>query len=109
MIDGLWTVEFSSTTNRYGKGILIINQNRLLGGDEGYYYTGSCKVNGENIAGKLTVIRYDSNAVSVFGDIDTFELNFSGQINDNEFNMIANIDNSLGENIKVNGTKKEDY
>ncbi len=31
MFNGLWTVEFISTINRYGRGVLVINENRLLG------------------------------------------------------------------------------
>jgi len=41
MFNGLWTVEFSSTINRYGRGVLIINDGRLLGGDDSYYYSGT--------------------------------------------------------------------
>ena len=109
MIDGLWTVEFISTSNRYGKGILIINQNRLLGGDEGYYYTGNCSITNGDITGTITVMRYDNNSVSVFGDIDNFELSFNGQINDNEFKIIATLNSDSQENIQINGIKKEDY
>lgn len=109
MINGLWTVEFISTHKRYGKGVLIINENRLLGGDEGYYYTGNCNITDNIITGTITIIRYDRNIISVFGDIDKFELNISGQINENMFNVIAHIDGHPEERIQVNGTKKEDY
>lgn len=109
MIDGLWTVEFTSIANRYGKGILVINKNRLLGGDDGYYYTGTCNINNNNITGTINVIRYDQNSISVFGDIDHFELTFSGQIDDNQLNVTGSITNAPEEKIRVAGTKKEDY
>ncbi len=109
MYDGLWTVEFNSMMNRYGRGILVINQNRLLGGDAGYYYVGTCNVNGSNIEGKVNIIRYDRNSVSVFGDIDHFELTFSGQIKDeNLFDAIGIIANNPQTQIRIVGTKKED-
>ncbi|MFQ5962856.1 MAG: hypothetical protein ACE5KZ_01060 [Candidatus Scalinduaceae bacterium] len=32
MYDGLWTVEFQSAIG-FGKGVLVLNKGRLLGGD----------------------------------------------------------------------------
>ena len=32
-VDGLWTVEFSSTLNLFGTGVVVLNNKRLLGGD----------------------------------------------------------------------------
>jgi hypothetical protein len=44
MYDGLWTVEFGSMANRYGRGVLIFINGRLLGGDDGYYYSGNYEI-----------------------------------------------------------------
>lgn len=41
MFNGLWTVDFISTINRYGKGVLVLSDGRLLGGDHGFYYSGT--------------------------------------------------------------------
>ena len=53
MIDGLWTVEFISTLNRSGKGVLVLNNGKIFGGDEGYYYSGTYQTNGNKIEGKI--------------------------------------------------------
>ncbi|MFH1994185.1 MAG: GrlR family regulatory protein [Nitrospinota bacterium] len=108
MFDGLWTVEFVSTINRYGKGVLVINGSRLLGGDNGYYYSGTCKISNNNFEAKITVIKYDTGSISVFGNIDHFELMLNGKIDENRFDAIATIANNEKAKMSVVGTKKED-
>ncbi len=108
MFDGLWAVEFISTINRVGNGVLIANGNRLLGGDDGYYYSGSWTITDNILEASITVIKHNLNAISVFGDIDHFQLNFSGEINEYEFDAVGEIANNPQAQIKVVGTKKED-
>ncbi|MBW1616158.1 MAG: hypothetical protein JRJ49_06415 [Deltaproteobacteria bacterium] len=109
MYDGLWTVEFISTIQRYGNGVLVLNQNRLFGGDAGYYYSGKYDINDKKIEGDIHITRYDRNSVSVLGSISDFVLKMSGNIIDeNRFEAIGEIDNNPKACIQIIGTKKED-
>jgi len=109
MFNGLWTIEFASMTNRFGRGILVINQDRLLGGDAGYYYVGTCSITGRKIAGTVNVIRYDPNSISVLGGMDHFELIISGELkNDNQFEADGSITGRPTIQIRIIGNKKED-
>jgi len=108
MFDGLWTVEFSSALNRYGRGVIVIVNGRILGGDDGYYYTGSCTINDNSINATITVIKYDQNSISVFGNINHFELILNGEINENSFDAIGTIADNPQAQLRVIGTKKED-
>ncbi len=108
MFNGLWTVEFTTTINRYGRGVLVINEGRLLGGDNGYYYTGTYNIDGNSFDGEISVIRYDENFISVFGDIGHFQLGFKGIISENEFNAVGNIISSPQVQIEIVGIKRED-
>lgn len=109
MYDGLWTIEFISMINRYGRGVLVINQDRLLGGDAGYYYVGTCKISGNKIDGTVDVIQYDLNSASVLGNIDHFELTISGELKtENRLEAKGMIPSMPGVQIRIIGTKKED-
>ena len=110
MVDGLWTVEFISVTNRFGKGILVLLPNgRLVGGDSAYYYSGNYKTENSKIIGNAFVIRYDPTGMSVFGDLDSFKLSFCGQINNSHFSAGGSIDNMPDIKIRIVGNKKEDF
>ena len=110
MFDGLWILEFSSTLNRYGRGVLVINKNRLLGGDDSYYYSGNCNINGDEIEGSVMVIRYDSLAPSVFGDdLDHFEILFKGRIDKYNFSAIGILADDSTKQIRIDGVKKENF
>lgn len=114
MYNGLWTVEFiSPIQNRAGKGVLVISgkpsEGRLLGGDSAYYYSGHCKFDNNKISGNVIIIRHDPTGISVFGDIDSFKLSFSGQVDKLHFSAAATIDNNPQFKIRIVGNKKEDF
>src|SRR3990167_1716904 len=106
MFNGLWTIEFISTMNRFGAGVLVLNNGRLLGGDNGYYYLGNYDVNDDNIRGTVAIIRFNKNVVSVFGDIDQFSLTFAGQIKPDSVEAVASFDNTPDLQIRIICKKK---
>ncbi|MBU4388723.1 MAG: hypothetical protein KKB23_04205 [Proteobacteria bacterium] len=108
MFDGLWTVEFISTINQYGSGVLIVNGDKLLGGDDGYYYSGTWTIRGNTIEATIAVLKHNPNSISVFGNIDHFQLNLIGEIDEYQFNATGTIVNNPQAQIKVVGTKRED-
>ncbi|MCK5565267.1 MAG: hypothetical protein KAJ07_08470 [Planctomycetes bacterium] len=81
MVEGLWTVDFISNLNMQGSGVFVLtSDNRILGGDNGYYYIGDYKATGEDISGQIDVIRFDQSCVSVFGNVEQFNLKFNGKL-----------------------------
>ncbi|MCZ6803730.1 MAG: hypothetical protein O7D86_07330 [Proteobacteria bacterium] len=108
MFDGLWTVEFRSTQNMYGRGVVVISNDHILGGDDGYYYYGTCNITNNKINADLQITKYDPNSVSVFGPIDHYNLKINGDIDECKFRAegTASLENS-SESINIVGTKKE--
>jgi len=107
MVDGLWTVEFSSALNLYGSGVLVLHKKRLLGGDAGYYYSGKYDVKNNTICGEVDVIRFDENSISVVGDLDQFCLTFTGQLSEDEFTGVAEVKNKPGLMVNIRCRRKE--
>jgi hypothetical protein len=108
MFDGLWTIEFK-TDFSFGTGVLVFNGGQVLGGDYGYYYSGKIDTTGNNVTGEVNVVRFNPNAVSVFGDIPSFTLVLKdGKINETSFEANATIKNTQGLTIAIKGEKKVD-
>ncbi|HIJ02077.1 TPA: hypothetical protein HA363_05460 [Candidatus Woesearchaeota archaeon] len=108
MFNGLWTIEFISTMNRFGAGILVLNNGRLLGGDNGYYYLGNYEVKDNNVQGNVDIIRFNKNIISVFGDVDQFSLTFAGQIKPDSIEAVASFGNTPDLKIRIICKKKVD-
>ena len=106
--DGLWVVEFGSSLGLFGRGVMILNGQRILGGDVGYYYSGNCKVDDDRINGKINVIRFDQNSISVFGDIDSFILTFNGTIDGSDIIASATSDSFVNLEMTIKASKRED-
>jgi len=106
--DGLWIVEFGSSEGLFGRGIFVLDGERILGGDLGYYYSGHCKKDNDRITGKIDVIRFDRDAVSVFGEIDNFTLTFEGAVSNSHFTANAKSDSFPKMVMEIKATKKVD-
>lgn len=110
MIDGLWTIEFISTISRVGAGVIVLRDNRLLGGDNGYYYTGNYSLTNGTINGSINVTRFNPLIISVFGDIDHFSLTFNGNLSeDDTIEGTANREGMTDIRIQIRCRKKEDF
>lgn len=108
MFDGLWTIEFMSIANLYATGVLVLNDERLLGGDAGYYYSGEYKEKGDKINGVATITRFEPNSISVFGNFDQLTLCFQGKLEQNQIHGEAWLQADRNKSVRIKCTKKED-
>ena len=107
-IDGLWTIEFISTLHLVGSGVAVLHDKRLLGGDEGYYYSGSYKTQNGSFYGTIHVTRYNRKSLSVFGDIGQFTLELEGKVQDDRIDGTASMASAPDRKLRIVGTKKEE-
>ncbi len=107
--NGLWTIDFISTINLIGSGVLIMNQGRLLGGDQGFYYSGSYNRTPTNeFSAQIKVTRFKSDHISVFGNLGQFTLNLQGTLHDRSFVGVASVKEQPSQKIRIEGIKKEE-
>ena len=65
-MEGLWTAEFGSSAGRFGGGVAVFRDGKILGGDATYYYVGDYKLDGSTLQVTLKVSPFIEGAESVF-------------------------------------------
>jgi len=77
MIEALYGVEFESNMNDAGYGVVVLETERILGGDSSFVFVGNYKLENGIIKAEVKCTK--------FGDIDEFTLSLSGKPQRNEF------------------------
>lgn len=104
MQDGIYHVRFSSSVGSAGEGLVVIKQGSVNGGDAGYLYIGQFSVSGESLSGRLNIKRWNAGQVSVFGPLESFELQLSGNVTaGNSFTLSGGIPSQPGLMITIAG------
>lgn len=107
-IDGLWTIEFISTLHLLGSGVVVLNDKRILGGDEGYYYSGRYDTQNGRFSGTIDVTRYNPKSLSVFGDIGQYTLKLEGKVHDYRIDGTAWVASNPDRKLRIVGEKKKE-
>ncbi|MBF0285507.1 MAG: hypothetical protein HQL51_13735 [Magnetococcales bacterium] len=80
-VEALWTVEYQSRSGWIMGGIVVLETNRIFGGDGQYYYTGTYSLNDSNIEGTMTAKHYHGEKKTAWGDAESqFEVKFKGVV-----------------------------
>jgi hypothetical protein len=81
MKPGIYYVTFSSaSTQNAGEGIAVFKDNKVNGGDIGYFYRGSYSIKDSIITARLQIHRWNPVVTSVFGSYAEFELEVTGSV-----------------------------
>lgn len=78
MLDGIYHVDFSSNSSSFGDGIAVFKGGSVNGGDSGYTYSGTKSEGDSSFTSKLTIKRWNPSAQSIFGPVNEFSLELSG-------------------------------
>jgi hypothetical protein len=65
MIEGLWSIEFGSNQGIFGTGIVILERERIFGGDANYFYLGKYKVENNTLKAEVESTHYSGKPLSV--------------------------------------------
>lgn len=85
MVKGLYSVNFGSgTLHMEAAGVLIFENQRILGGDSNYFYTGNYEVKNGVVQGEIEVNLYGRNVSAIFKSLTRFgrrkfHMKFSGK------------------------------
>ncbi len=106
-LEGLWTVYFR--LGFFGTGVAVFKGNRLLGGDSHYYYDGNFKLQDNRIDATIMVVRFNLTGVTVFGNLDLFNLNVSGDITGDEMQLQGKMLEQPDKKISINCKKMTSF
>ena len=83
-VEALWSIEFMSNHTRLGGyGVVVLETDRILGGDSSFVYIGEYEYDAKSgvMQAKVRCTNDRKSQISVIG-LDDFELNLKGQLND---------------------------
>jgi type III secretion system (T3SS) negative regulator GrlR len=104
MIDGIYHVTFSSNSNDFGEGIVVIRGDSINGGDHGYLYSGTKRIQGGQISSSLTIKQWNPSVQSIFGPNKEFVLELIGDVSsDNSFAVHGHVVGQSQAKITIRG------
>jgi hypothetical protein len=89
-VEAVWTVRFGWLAARdqdWEAGVLALFSNRMVGGDSVMAYVGNYQIDGDNISGKMTIMRhnYPEDSRAHYEDHELrFEVTFEGTHSNDE-------------------------
>ncbi len=109
MTPGIYSISFKSSLGYLGKGLALIDQGKVYGGDTRYLYRG-CYINEENsLQAEIQISLYrNEKPVSVFGFLSEFQLKLFGSSMEEEFILTGSVVKQPILAITIEGKKVAD-
>jgi hypothetical protein len=80
MVETLWSLEFESSLGDQGTGIVVLETNRLSGGDAQYFYVGKYKVENRILEAEVVVQHYAGVPFLIFGPSEIHKVILKGEV-----------------------------
>lgn len=88
----LWSIKFGSSMHDFGSGVVVLDGDQVVGGDEGYYYLGKCTISEDSVSVLIAVTKHNLAIPSVFGNINSFNLTLNGNINGDIISLSGHVE-----------------
>lgn len=108
-LEALWSVEFQSSFDMCGNGVVVFETGRVFGGDSSMIYVGSFKVENGVIHSEINVSKYAhvQGMTSVFG-LDSFDLKVTGPLAQNELLLTGHVVGDPSSKITIKAIRRAD-
>ena len=93
MVDGFWIVQYEGMKGN-GGGVVMFIKGRVFGGDSGYTYIGSYRVQGNSVKANVMVRNFLPDVPSVVGVVGDFELNIDAELDGDVIKGTGSLANS---------------
>ena len=79
-VQGLWTVDFQIARGGRFSGVIVLQGNKVFGGDSQYYYVGTYKESGGEVEAEAQCTHYAGAVSTAFGtNENTYSLKMQGK------------------------------
>lgn len=111
-IEALYVVEFADILapgKMRNGGVAVLETNRVLGGDSGYYYVGNYTIKDGQIDANVRIVKHNAVWANVFGDASqSFNVKMQGTVSNGVMNGHMERLDRPGMRLPVRLTWKED-
>jgi hypothetical protein len=107
MQNGIYWLEFQSL-GYAGFGLIVVKDGSLNGGDSGYFYAGKYSLEENVVSIRVRVTRHNPAWITVFGPVEQFDLELSGEASPNQFVVSGKMPTMPNLTIRVIGKRLGD-
>ncbi len=105
-IDGIWTGEVYGPFGWENRGVFVLENGRIIGGDNRQYSTGTYSVSGDRVTAELKV-HYYGPPRTVFGEkSEEFTINLDGTVQEGVFVGTVNRDDKAQFELQYRLTRR---
>jgi hypothetical protein len=107
IIEGLWIVQYHGPQGVDG-GVVVLIKNQVLGGDNGFTYSGTYEFKNTVFSAKVLVKNFNPAIPNVLGIPGNFSLSIEGKLDGNEISGTGSLLNFPDSKIVVRLKKDTD-
>ena len=107
MVEGFWIVQYEGIQGN-GGGVVVFLKGHVLGGDNGFIYTGRYKNDEKESSARVLIRNFLPEVASVLGVQGDFELTLTGVVTGPVIKASASVVNQEAAGIVVKLTKVSD-
>ncbi len=90
-LEQLWSVEFVSELGSEGGGVVVLEDGKILGGNNNYFYIGSYDLMNSKFNATIDIKHYHGKCNPIFGKQEEFILKLTGNSDEEEMLLTAHM------------------
>lgn len=107
-MDGIWTGEILGPYGWESSGVYVLENGRILGGNNRHYSTGTFTLSGNDYAAQISVNYYGPPRAILGGKNEQFEIEVAGELKSDVLEAVITKPNTSAADARFRMTKRMD-
>ncbi len=108
MKPGIYSVTFTSADGHIGGGLLVVDHDRMHGGDAGNAWRGRYQREGDLVKARIEVINWSGRPHSLFGPLQNFFVDLAFTAQGDDFTATGKVVGQASLTLNLTGRRKAD-